>query len=483
MSTSTIVKSTTTKRGSNSESNSSIGAKVKQLQDTFKTRKTQDVEWRRTQLKALARMFREETSAIQAAAYDDLHRCELDSYLVDVRGLEVECEEALSNLDAWTEDVPASVTIKNFPSSSFLRPEPLGTVLIIGTWNFPMATTVGVAISAIAAGNCVLMKPSEISPASAKLMAEILPKYLDTDAIAVITGGPEVAQEVLKEQQFDHIFFTGSERIGRLVYQAAALKLTPVTLELGGKSPTVVDDTANLEVTARRVLWAKVMNCGQICIAPDYILVFKSVAPAFYETLQRVYADFFPNGEPADDYGRIVDDRNTGRLLTMLEEKESIRGKILVGGTFKREDKYIVPTVFVGTKPEAKVMQDEIFGPLLPILEVDDLDEAIDFITTRPKPLAAYMFSTNSEAIEKFMDQTTSGNTLINDVVVHCSEPGLPFGGVGASGIGCAHGYFGFKTFSHMKGVLHKSSMSCLDVSIRYPPYNENKAYWTKKII
>lgn len=225
------------------------------------------------------------------------------------------------------------------------------------------------------------------------------------------------------------------------------------------------------------------MNCGQICIAPDYVLVFKSVAASFYETITRVYSEFYPSGKPDEDFGRIVDDRNTVRLCTMLEEDESIRGKILVGGSFSLKDKYIVPTVFVNTKPTAKVMQDEIFGPLLPILEVEDLEEAIEFITERPKPLAAYMFSMDSEAIETFMRDTTSGSIVINDVVLHYAESGLPFGGVGASGIGCAHGIYGFKTFSHLKGVLHKSGRSVFDLSFRYPPYNDKKAWWTKKFI
>lgn len=466
-----------------SESEASLlNRAVATLQATAATRKTHDLAWRREQLQGIQKLLNDNKEAIANAAHDDLHRSAFETHLSEVRTVEIEVSQALANLATWTADVPASASYRQMPSSAFVRPEPLGTVLIIGAWNYPIVVTLGVLVSALAAGNCAVVKASEIAPATAAVLAELVPKYLDPEAVALVTGGPDASQSLLKHR-FDHIFFTGSERVGRLVYAAAAEHLTPVTLELGGKSPTIVDATANLKVAARRLLWAKNLNCGQVCIAPDYVLVEKSVAEDFYAQLERTYADFFPEGVDKEEYGRIVNDRNMERLLLMLEEEEAIRGKILVGGEWNREERYISPTILVGTSPKAKVMEEEIFGPILPIFEVENQEEAQAFINARPKPLAAYMFSTSSKAIEQFLSSTSSGNAVINDVVMHFAEGALPFGGVGNSGIGCGHGYHGFQTFSHMKGVLHKSSRSMFDPPIRYPPYSEKKKWLMKKFI
>jgi len=454
--------------------------RVDLLRKTFRTGKTRSVAWRKQQLQAFLRMIEDSAEDIRAATYKDMHRSSIECELADIKSVTIPCKEALHAVEQWMKPMSVSASYRQMPSSASIRPEPLGVVLILGTWNVALSSTLGPVIEAIAAGNCVVIKPSEITPACADVMVKMVTKYLDPEAISIVAGGPEVAQSLL-EEQFDHIFFTGSERIGRLVYEAAARKLTPVTLELGGKSPCVIDDTANLEVAVRRILWAKDTNCGQICVAPDYILVFKSVAKEFYETIKKIYAEFYPEGKPGERYGRIVNMRNTDRLMEMLEEDESIRGKVLVGGESDREDRFIAPTVFTGTLPEAKVMQEEIFGPLLPTFEINDLDEAISFITAKPKPLAAYLFSKNAKAIDQYINETTSGNTMINDVMWHYFEGALPFGGVGSSGIGCAHGYHGFKTFSHMKGILHKSGRPLFDASIRYPPMDENKEWYLKK--
>eukprot|EP00189_Rhodosorus_marinus_P014197 CAMPEP_0184746070 /NCGR_PEP_ID=MMETSP0315-20130426/8633_1 /TAXON_ID=101924 /ORGANISM="Rhodosorus marinus, Strain UTEX LB 2760" /LENGTH=453 /DNA_ID=CAMNT_0027218453 /DNA_START=78 /DNA_END=1436 /DNA_ORIENTATION=+ len=446
----------------------SIDETVKKLRGTFKSQKTKPYEWRKAQLQAMLQMMQENEEELRESVATEMRKPKLEVKMTEISTIRNAIKHALKNLKSWMKPVPVSTDIVQFPSTAKIINEPLGVVLVFGAWNFPLNLCFVPLVDALAAGNCVVVKPSELAPKASATVKKFLEKYLDPEAFAVIEGGADVAEELLK-QKFDHIFYTGSERVGRIVYEAAAKQLTPVTLELGGKSPAFVDESANFETTARRLLFGKHINSGQICIAADYALVTKGAMEPLRAALLDAYHHFYPKGEAAkDETTHLVHQRHTDRLLAMLNEDEKVRGEIVIGGQYDRDSNWIAPTVFYNTKPEARMMQDEIFGPLLPVLPVEDLGDALRFISDRPHPLAAYIFSTNRTAIDTFSSGVATGAVVVNHIILHFSQSTLPFGGVGSSGIGRYHGKSGFETFSNRKAFLHKSSRNVFDLDIVY---------------
>jgi aldehyde dehydrogenase (NAD+) len=355
------------------------------------------------------------------------------------------------------------------PGRSYIEPEPKGVVLIIAPWNYPMSMVCAPLVGAMAAGNCAVMKPSEITSHTSAALAAILPRYLDKDAFAVVEGGVPETTELLG-QKFDHILYTGNERVAQIVMTAAAKHLTPVTLELGGKSPCIIDKSADIEVAASRIAWGKFINAGQTCVAPDHVLVHRSVAAQFVDAITRRIKDFY--GEDASqspDYCRIASERHAARFAKLLEGQ-----KIHHGGRVDVARRYVEPTIVLDPPVDSELMTEEIFGPVLPIITVDEMHHAIKFVVDRPKPLALYVFTKSKALEDAVLDRISAGSVCINDAVIFMVSPELPFGGVGNSGMGRYTGWYGFETFSHMRPVMKRSFR--FDAPIRYPPYTEAKA-------
>jgi len=368
-------------------------------------------------------------------------------------------------------------TLSLQPGRSWIQREPLGVVLVIAPWNYPLLLSLNPLVGALAAGNVVVLKPSELAPETSATLASLLPRYVDAEAVAVIEGAVAETTELLA-QRFDSIFFTGSGTVGRIVMEAAARHLTPVTLELGGKSPCIIDRELDLGVAARRVAWAKFSNCGQTCVAPDYLLVHEAVHDRFVSQLVDSIESFW--GERSDqtaDYGRIVNARHHQRLAALLPGS----GRIVTGGQMDAASRYIAPTVLTDVPSDAPVMRDEIFGPILPVLKVSDLEQAIRFVNARPKPLALYLFSTSGRSQARVLEATSSGGVAINHAVVQLGVQGLPFGGVGPSGMGAYHGKFSFETFTHRKAVVKKPL--AIDPPLIYPPYTPTKERWLRRLL
>lgn len=399
---------------------------------------------------------------IRAAMWEDYGKPAAEVDLSEVFPVVSEAKHAIANLRSWMRPkrVPARLTL--FGSRSTVMYEPRGVVLIVSPWNFPFNLTLGPVISAIAAGNCVMVKPSELTPASAACMKRILGDLFDESEVAVIEGDASVAQALLAKR-FDHIFFTGSPTVGRAVMKAAAEHLTSVTLELGGKSPVIVDGTANLDEAAKKVAWGKFYNCGQICIAPDYVLVDASVHDAFVEKLNARIAEL---GDASR--GVIVNERHAARLKGLFDSAVERGAKVASGGSFR--GRQIAPTVLTHVSPDAPVMQEEIFGPILPVVPYRSLDEALDFIASREKPLVLYVFSRARRVVKRILAQTSAGSTAVNDTLVQFYQLNLPFGGVGQSGMGRAHGFYGFEAFSNARGVFDQR-LRFGAIQLLYPPY------------
>jgi aldehyde dehydrogenase (NAD+) len=356
------------------------------------------------------------------------------------------------------------------PGSSWTQPDPLGVVCIIAPWNFPIQLILNPLVAAIAAGNAAVIKPSEVSPTCAVLAQDLLHKYMDREAIRVVQGAVAETTALLQER-FDHIFYTGGGAVATHILRAAAVHLTPVTLELGGKSPCIVARDADLDTTARRILAAKCMNAGQVCLAPDYILVEAPKADALTAALKRAAIDFYGDDtacQKSPDLGRIVNERHWDRIKGLLD---SAGGTIIYGGQADRSDRFIAPTLIREPSLDSAVMREEIFGPLLPILAVPSVDDAIKFVTARPKPLALYVFTNSGKTSKRVLELTSSGGAVVNDAVIHNAVPDLPFGGVGPAGMGAYHGKFGFDTFSHTKAVLTQPTWIDLG-KLRYPPFS-----------
>ncbi|GAB3220124.1 aldehyde dehydrogenase family protein [Mycolicibacterium hippocampi] len=442
-----------------------IPAVVSRLRQTFATGRTRSVEWRKQQLRGLERLMTENEAAIADALDKDLGRSPFEAWLADVASTAGEAKTAAKNVGKWMKRRHSLLELSQLPGRGWVEYEPYGTVLIIGAWNFPFALTLGPAVGAIAAGNTVVLKPSEVAPASSALMAELVPRYLDNDAIAVIEGDGAVSQELIA-QGFDHLLFTGGTEVGRKVYEGAAPHLTPVTLELGGKSPVIVSADADVDVAAKRIAWTKLINSGQICIAPDYVLAEAPIRDRLVDKIREAVETF--EGENAGGK-RIVNERHFDRLTTALA---ATKGTVAVGGGSDAAGLKIQPTVVVDPDPGEPLMTDEIFGPILPIVTVQNMDEAITFVNSRPKPLAAYLFTKAKAIRERVIKEVPAGGMVINHLVFHFATHKLPFGGVGPSGTGAYHGKYGFEEFSHRKSVMTKSTRPDVGAFI-YPPYTE----------
>jgi aldehyde dehydrogenase (NAD+) len=435
----------------------------------FRTGATRSAEWREGQLTALRAMMTDRAEDFYAALWTDLRRNRTDADLTDVKYLATEADHALSHLRQWMKPLSVSTPLVLEPARVQVQFDPLGVGLIIGTWNYPVMLTLSPLIAAIAGGNAAVVKPSEVAPATADVIARLLPEYLDRDAFSVVLGAvPETT--ALLEQQWDHIFFTGGTAVAKVVMTAAAKNLTPVVLELGGKSPTIVHSSADLRVASRRIAQGRWNNAGQTCTAPDYVLVFKDVAKPFLEHLKESILHFYGD-EPqkSPDYGRIVNTRHFDRLTALLAS-----GTIYHGGRHDRADKFIAPTVLVNVSPDSPVMQEEIFGPILPVLEVDNVQQVINFVNARPSPLGLYVFVEDQHVAEQILDSTTSGDAAVNDCTIQPLIPDLPFGGVGNSGMGKYHGEWGFRTYTNARGVLYHGTR--IDPDLRYPPYSSERA-------
>lgn len=436
---------------------------IQKQRDFFQTGKTKDISFRIEKLKALKQAIVENEQSIIQALQADLHKPELETYIGEISVIK-EIDYAIKHLHNWLKPQKAKVSVEFFSYSARLYPEPLGVVLIIGAWNYPFNLIISPLIGAIAAGNCTIIKPSELAHHTSHLVANILKKYFEPEYIVVLEGGVETSQKLLAEK-FDHIFFTGSTAVGKIVMEAAAKHLTPVTLELGGKSPCIVDSEINLEYTARRIIWGKFLNAGQTCIAPDYLLVDQKIKKDLVNTLHKCLKEFYgQNPANSPDYARIINQKHFERLAKFLED-----GEIICGGETNPSQRYIAPTLLDKVSLTATVMQEEIFGPILPIIEYRDITEAIALINSQPKPLALYLFSQNKNLQKRVLQETSSGGVCINDTVLQFGISSLPFGGVGDSGIGSYHGKASFDTFSHYKSVLQNSFW--LDLNWRYAPY------------
>ena len=426
-------------------------AVVARLRTHFRTGRTKPVAWRRSQLEALRTLLQEQEGAFLDALQKDIGKSATEARRSEIGFVINEINHTLENLDAWLQPESAPLPAALLPAQGKVVREPLGVALIIGPWNYPVNLVFAPLVGAIAAGNCALLKPSELAPTVSAAIARWVPRYLDTNAVAVVEGAiPETS--ALLEQQFDHIFLTGSGPVGRIVMAAAAKHLTPVTLELGGKSPALIEPGIDLAVAAQRIAWGKFINSGQTCVAPDYVLAIGDTATEIESHLaDAVRAAYGDDPATSSAYGRIINTRNFDRLVPFLGD-----GRIVIGGKHDRDHRYIAPTVLADVDPQAPIMRDEIFGPILPILRVADLDAAIAFITARDKPLALYAFTSSETTKQRLLLETSSGALGFGMPVVHLTASDLPFGGVGASGLGRYHGKYSIDNFSHLKAVLDK---------------------------
>ena len=441
-----------------------IPAGVAGLRKTYATGRTRDLQWRKRQLLALAQAMEENETAIAKALEADLGRKPFEAWLADSVGTIAEAKDAAKNLHKWAKRRYRLLERSQLPGRGWVEYEPYGTVLIIGAWNFPFYLTLGPLVGAIAAGNTVVLKPSEFAPASSRLMVELVEKYLDTSAVAVVEGDGLVSQELIA-QGLDRIMFTGGTEIGKKIMAAAAEHLTPVTLELGGKSPVIVAADADIDVAAKRIAFAKVVNSGQICVAPDYVVAEKPIRDELVAKIRDAVVAF--TADDADGLP-IVSERQFNRLSGYL----GTGGDVVTGGGTNPARLTMQPTVVVDPPLDAPVMTEEIFGPILPVITVDSLDDAIAFVNARPKPLAAYLFTKAKAVRERFIREVPAGGMLINHLIFQVSTARLPFGGVGPSGMGAYHGRYGFLEFSHAKSVMTKPTRPDLGKLI-YPPYTD----------
>ena len=449
-----------------------------ELRKTFESGLTRPLDWRREELAAVKRLLDEGEDELLDAMRADMGKPAAEARLTDLAVVASEIDVMVKNLDRWARPERVSVPLVQQPARAEVVREPLGVALVISPWNYPVHLLLLPMAAAIAAGNCVVGKPSELAPATSAAVARLARRHLDTRAVAVLEGGVEETQALL-EQRFDTIFYTGNGRVGRIVMEAAAKHLTPVTLELGGKSPAYVDASADIAVAARRIGWGKFLNAGQTCVAPDYVLVHEEVEQPFLDALRETVRAFYGD-EPkrSDDYGRIVNDRHFDRLSGLLA---ATSGERAFGGETDRAERYVAPTVLTGVGVDDPVMDDEIFGPVLPVLAVGGVEEAVRVITEKEKPLALYVFARSKDVVDQVVSSTSSGGIGVNCTVLHLAVPGLPFGGVGASGTGAYHGRWGFETFSHRRAVLTKPSRP--DPPVAYPPYTKVKEWVLKKLL
>jgi aldehyde dehydrogenase (NAD+) len=447
---------------------SQIPTLVSGLRDAFESGRTRPMEWRRRQLRRMKAMLEEREAELLDALAADLGKPRIEGWASDIGIVINEIEHVMRHLGTWMKPERVWTPLAQRPGRATVQREPYGVALVIAPWNYPVHLLLLPMVGALAAGNAVVGKPSEVSAHTSATLGRVVPEYLEPDTVAIVEGGIAETQALLAER-FDHVFYTGNGRVGRIVMEAAAKHLTPVTLELGGKSPVIVDDEANIEVAARRIAFGKFLNAGQTCIAPDYALVARDRHDELVQQIAHAIRDFYgPDPAASPDYARIVNDAHFQRLEQLLAASTPA-----IGGETRAGERYIAPTVLRDVAPDSPVMTEEIFGPILPVLPVADVDEAIDFVNERDRPLALYVFSEAGAVQRRVLEQTSSGGACVNATVMHVAVPELPFGGVGASGMGAYHGKASFDVFSHRKSVLVKSTR--LDPKIAYPPYTKVK--------
>jgi len=428
----------------------------------FGSGETRSAKWRDAQLAGLHAMVIERADDFHTAMWDDLRRSRTYTDKAELKQVAYEAAYARKRLRSWMRPQRVRAPLLLQPGRMEVRFDPLGVGLIIGPWNYPVMLTLSPLVGAIAGGNAAVIKPSDKAPATAAVLARLIPEYLDTDSFSVVLGG-RAEMTALLEQRWDHIFFTGSSTVGKIVMAAAAKHLTPVVLELGGKNPAIVHSSANLRVAARRIAQGRWQNSGQLCLAPDYVLVLKEVKEEFLRHLKDAAVEFYRAPQQSVDYGCIVNTREYDRLMALLDNGD---GDVYYSGEHDRENRCMAPTILVNVAPDAVVMEDEIFGPILPVLEVASVEEAIDYITKRPPPLGLYIFSENSQVAQDILNATESGGAAVNDCFLQAVMPGLPFGGVGTSGMGKYHGVWGFRSYTNPRGVVYHSAR--IDPSLRY---------------
>ncbi|MFP2925035.1 aldehyde dehydrogenase family protein [Pyxidicoccus sp. 3LG] len=439
-------------------------ALVEKQRAYFETRVTLPLEWRREQLRALDRAAHKYEAEILSALKSDLSKSPEEAYLTEVGSIYGEVKNALKHVKAWMKPRRGSAPLVIQPARAYQYADPLGVTLIIAPWNYPYQLSIAPLIGALAAGCTAVLKPSELAPATSSVLARMLGEAFPPEVVSVVEGAAEESRALLAER-WDLIFFTGGTQVGRVVAEAAAKHLTPTILELGGKSPCIVDRSADLEVTARRIAWGKYVNAGQTCIAPDYVLIPPELKGRFTELVQKAVRDFYgADARTSSDYGRIINSRHFERVSAL-----AAHGKVAFGGERDASSRYFAPTVITDAPVSSPLMQEEIFGPLLPLVDCPSVEDAIRFVRARPKPLALYSFARDASVNERVLSETSSGGAVTNDVCVHFAAEGLPFGGVGESGIGGYHGQSSFDAFSHKKSVVKRPF--ALDMKLRYPPY------------
>jgi aldehyde dehydrogenase (NAD+) len=448
----------------------SIPETVDKVRHAFESGRTRSLEWRRRQLDGLLSILDEAAEELVGALDRDMGKPHPEAHFTDIGTTATDIKHLRKHVGSWMKPRQAKMRLRDRPGKGWILPEPLGVSLIIAPWNYPVQLTLGPLAVALAAGNAAVVKPSELVPETSAILARLLREYLDPDAVAVVEGGPEVSTALL-EQRFDHIFFTGSTTVGRIVAQAAAKHLTPTLLELSGKSPVIVGPDVNLDITAKRLAWGKSLNAGQTCIAPDYVLVDRRNKDALVERLVQAIHEFYgPDPSTSADLAQIVNDRHVERITKLLADHG---GTVACGGAVNPATRKLAPTVIVDPDPDSSLRQEEIFGPILPVLAVDDVDEAIAFVNRRPKPLALYVFTDDDAVAEHVTDRTSSGGVCVNHVMFHIGPPELPFGGVGDSGHGRYHGQAGFDALSNLKPIYVRPVRP--DLSLIYPPYTKLK--------
>lgn len=427
-------------------------------------------------LKTLLHALQENEKLLLAAAWDDLHKSAFETYATELGLIYGEIRLAIKKVRKWSKPKRVMTNLANLPAGSFIHPEPYGTTLIIGAWNYPYLLTLGPLVGAMAAGNPIILKPSELAPGCSKALAETLNEAFEPEYLQAVQGGVAETRALLKEI-YDYIFFTGSPRVGKIIYQSAAENLTPVTLELGGKSPCIVDKDAHLRRAAKRIVWGKFINAGQVCISPDYLLVHQDVKEKLLGYLKTYIIKLYgENPQESPDFVRIINQPNFERLKGLIDPE-----KVFYGGEFNEKDRYIAPTILDNVAWDDAVMEDEIFGPVLPVLTFDNFLETIDLLKQKPKPLALYYFGNNPGKQKMVTRELSYGNGAINDVVMQIANSNLPFGGVGQSGVGNYHGKHGFDTFSHQKSILKQTTL--FDIPLKYPPYKHGVLKIVKKVL
>ena len=447
---------------------------LNEQKEFFNSQKTKNIKFRKRALQQLKEAILKNEDLMYEAIYKDFGKSKFDTFTTEISFVLKEIEFYLKNLNSLSSPKKVRTNLANQLGSSKIYSEPLGNTLVIGAWNYPYQLSLSPLIAAVAAGNTCILKPSEVAENSMKAMAKIINENFPREYLFAVEGGVEEITGIL-ELKFDKIFFTGSTKVGKIVYEAAAKNLTPVTLELGGKSPAIVAASANLEVAARRIVWGKFLNAGQTCVAPDYILVDERVKDSLVTSLKK-YIQKFSYKADSEQYTQIINEKNFERLIKMIDPEN-----VFYGGNFDARKRFIEPTILQNVTWEDSVMQEEIFGPILPVLTYKNFNEALLQISNHEKPLAAYLFTNNSEEKDLFTSRISFGGGCINDVVMHLSNDHLPFGGVGNSGIGNYHGKFGFDTFSHQKAILERATWG--EPDLKYPPYSEKKLSWIKRVL